>query len=252
MLIGGPGGDAAYGGGGRDACEAETRRTASSGASHLLTPSPEEDPCAHHSPSRAWLCWSPDCRWPVLDSASAAPAECQGRTATIVSDGGTVTGTEGDDVISTAGAVNISALGGDDIICVTLGSGDVDGGAGSDTLVLLGPDTDAEGWAVDLAGTVRRAATTVVTFAGLESYTLDFGRPVEVEVQGTDGDDAIELVGGQYDAKLGAGRDLFVVGGYEFSGRIDGGDGTDAHLGPRRQPGSIIDLGRKWPGGHGR
>ena len=138
----------------------------------------------------------------VQESASAAPAECQGRTATIVSDGGLVTGTEGDDVISTAGAVVISALGGHDVICVTLGSADVDGGTGSDTLVLLGPDTDAERWAVNLAGTVRRSTTTVVTFTGLESYTLDFGRPVEVEVQGTDGGDTIELVGGEFDAKL--------------------------------------------------
>jgi Ca2+-binding RTX toxin-like protein len=97
---------------------------------------------------------------------------------------------------------------------------------------------------VDLAGVVRRAATTVITFAGLETYSLDFGRPVEVEVQGTDGDDVIEFVGGQYDAKLGAGRDLFVVGGYEFSGTIDAGEGTDAiwALDPAR---IIIDLGKQ-------
>ena len=163
----------------------------------------------------------------TMGPASAAPATCHGKTATITSDGGDVTGTEGDDVISATGTVDIAALGGDDLICVTLGSADVEGGTGRDTLVLLGPDTDTESWAVDLAGIVRRAATPVVTFAGLETYSLDFGRPVAVDVQGTDGGDAIELVGGEYDAKLGAGRDLFVVGGYEFSGTIDGGDATD-------------------------
>src|SRR5688572_23467942 len=83
---------------------------------------------------------------PATSYAGVAAPDCQGRTATITSDGGTVTGTEGDDVISTTGVVDIDALGGDDLICVTVGSAVVDGGSGSDSLVVLGPDMDAERW----------------------------------------------------------------------------------------------------------
>ena len=52
-------------------------------------------------------------------AATAAGETCRGEAATIVGTGPTVTGTEGRDVIVTASAGVIDALGGDDLICVT-------------------------------------------------------------------------------------------------------------------------------------
>ncbi|HSU02480.1 MAG TPA: hypothetical protein VLK03_08030 [Nocardioides sp.] len=52
--------------------------------------------------------------------AGAAATGCQGGTATIVGSAGQpVTGTEGADIIVTAGASRVNALGGNDLICVT-------------------------------------------------------------------------------------------------------------------------------------
>ncbi|PKH40687.1 hypothetical protein SAMN05192575_105223 [Nocardioides alpinus] len=49
---------------------------------------------------------------------ATAAATCQGRVATITGTG-TVTGTEGDDVIVADTALTVNALGGDDLVCVT-------------------------------------------------------------------------------------------------------------------------------------
>lgn len=68
---------------------------------------------------------------------SYAAAVCQGRTATIESVG-TVTGTEGDDVIVvTGGAASIDAKGGNDTIC--LDGGYVATGAGDDAVLSTAP-----------------------------------------------------------------------------------------------------------------
>ncbi len=66
-------------------------------------------------------------------TVEAAPPLCQGQVATITADGGEVVGTEGDDVISTTGLVDIDALGGNDTIC--LERGEVAGGEGDDSVV---------------------------------------------------------------------------------------------------------------------
>lgn len=68
-----------------------------------------------------------------VSSAQAAPATCQGLPATIQSDGGTVTGTEGDDVISSTGVVDIRALGGHDVICAAIGT--IHAGPGNDSVL---------------------------------------------------------------------------------------------------------------------
>ena len=75
----------------------------------------------------------------TLLPSGAVPAAgaCLLGTATIESTGGTVTGTEGDDIILVTGPATISALGGHDRICAVAGS-TVDAGAGNDSLELSG------------------------------------------------------------------------------------------------------------------
>lgn len=74
---------------------------------------------------------------PGPGAAAAAGESCQDRPATIVgSDGSTVTGTEGPDVIVTNGATSVDALGGDDLVCLTgVSNPGVDAGSGDDVVV---------------------------------------------------------------------------------------------------------------------
>ena len=52
----------------------------------------------------------------------AAAAVCQGQPATIEGSTGTITGTEGNDVIVSTGAdTDVQALGGNDLVCVVGG-----------------------------------------------------------------------------------------------------------------------------------
>jgi Ca2+-binding RTX toxin-like protein len=68
----------------------------------------------------------------------AAAALCQGQPATLESSTGTVTGTEGNDVIiSTAANAYVMALGGNDLVCVA--GGVVYSGAGDDSVVSTAP-----------------------------------------------------------------------------------------------------------------
>lgn len=70
--------------------------------------------------------------------AAAAPSTCQGQAVTLSGPGdtsGTLTGTEGRDVIATEGATRVLALGGDDLVCVTGGARPVvEAGAGNDSV----------------------------------------------------------------------------------------------------------------------
>ncbi len=89
-------------------------------------------------------------------AAEAAAPTCRGQAATIVGSGGSLTGTEGPDVVVTNGASAVSTLGGNDLVCVTgtvrigvrivAGAGDdvVDGTTAPDqnVRVTLGPGTD--------------------------------------------------------------------------------------------------------------
>ena len=57
-----------------------------------------------------------------ISTATAAGETCQGQAATIVgTPGGQIVGTEGADVIATNGATRVDALGGDDLVCATIG-----------------------------------------------------------------------------------------------------------------------------------
>ena len=76
---------------------------------------------------------------PVLGTpyASAADVTCQGQPVTIAATTGTVTGTDGPDVIAldappANGKVEIDARGGDDLICVRGFQVTLDAGAGND------------------------------------------------------------------------------------------------------------------------
>jgi Ca2+-binding RTX toxin-like protein len=81
----------------------------------------------------------------LVEPATAAAVTCDGQTATIVAtaNGQDITGTDGPDVISSAGfvGVTVQAGGGDDLVCVDGGGpgialGDeVHGGPGEDTLI---------------------------------------------------------------------------------------------------------------------
>jgi Ca2+-binding RTX toxin-like protein len=65
-----------------------------------------------------------------------AAGTCQGLPATIESAGGTVTGTEGPDVILVTGPADVDALGGEDTICVS--GGTLDAGSGNDQVSVSG------------------------------------------------------------------------------------------------------------------
>ena len=78
----------------------------------------------------------------VALTAIAGPAHavavCQGQPATIEGSTGTITGTEGNDVIVSTGVDTVvMALGGNDLICVV--GGEVHTGAGDDSVVSTGP-----------------------------------------------------------------------------------------------------------------
>jgi RTX calcium-binding nonapeptide repeat (4 copies) len=73
-----------------------------------------------------------------VSPARAAAAVCQGQPATIEGSSGTITGTEGNDVIvSTGTETDVQALGGNDLICVV--GGIVHTGLGDDSVVSTGP-----------------------------------------------------------------------------------------------------------------
>ncbi len=133
----------------------------------------------------------------VASAASAAPATCQGVPATITSDGGPVMGTEGDDVISTAGVVDIQALGGNDVICLTAGK--VDAGPGNDSVLSLSTDSSDP----------SSATLTASLGDGADTFTASSGR---------------------YDTSLGAGADRVVITGFDMGGSFDGGADRDLLL----------------------
>lgn len=106
----------------------------------------------------------------------AAASVCQGRAATIEAAGGTITGTEGDDVIVATGPeADVRALGGNDLVCVVggtvrtgLGDDSVDAtGAAVLTYAYLssGHDTFAGG-AGGSDVTVEELSSFAVTFGG--------------------------------------------------------------------------------------
>jgi Ca2+-binding RTX toxin-like protein len=153
--------------------------------------------------------------------AGAAAVSCLGSAATIVAtaDGQALTGTEGPDVISAAGfvEVTIDALGGDDRVCNVPARPplygrvqSVDGGAGDDVI---------------------EAGTSVVAHGGSGDDTL-LGRGYAADLHGDDGDDVLTLehtdalARGQQ-AHGGAGDDVLSTAGVSGA-LLEGGDGDDS------------------------
>ncbi len=137
------------------------------------------------------------CALGQTSAAGAAPLTCQSLPATITSDGGPVTGTPGDDVISTTGLVDISALSGNDVICLSLGR--VDAGPGDDSVLSLA------------TGSSSTSSATL-------SATLG------------DGDDTFTASAGRYDASLDGGADRVVITGFDIGGSFHGGADRDGLL----------------------
>jgi hypothetical protein len=142
-----------------------------------------------------------------IGPASAAGETCQGQAATIVgTPGAQVVGTEGSDVIVTNGAARVDALGGDDLVCGTGGTGtSVALGAGADTFTASdggshtifagtadGTDTDADvirssGYGLVFSGMVGQPNADVIDLAfGEVSWAGIRTAPGAVSV-GTDG-----------------------------------------------------------------
>ena len=179
-------------------------------------------------------------------AATAAGETCRGEAATIVGTGPTVTGTEGRDVIVTASAGVVDALGGDDLICVT-GPGansnllSVHAGAGDDVV-----DSTAVGSNIYVTATLGAGADTFVggasgdtVHAGAERVTGDggftFGADTEKDTIDTGaGNDAVwtgSPGSPSSDAVvLGLGTDRVYLGASSSTSEavLDGGEGEDA------------------------
>ena len=93
--------------------------------------------------------------------AAAVGETCQGRPATVVGAPGTkrLMGTEGPDVVVTAGARATRTLGGDDLVCVTGGPGSVETGDGDD---VVDATSGTGAWVVLGAGADRFAGSSAV------------------------------------------------------------------------------------------
>ncbi len=178
-------------------------------------------------------------------AATAAGETCRGEAATIVGTGPTVTGTEGRDVIVTAAAGVVDALGGDDLVCVTGPGGSsnllsVVAGAGDDvvdttalaagfyvsTVLGAGADTFAGGPASDTVYAGEKAVTGGggYTFgADTEKDTIDTGDGGDTTWTGSAGAPNGDVV------RLGLGADRLYLGGADTTSEavLDGGEGED-------------------------
>ncbi|MDR7254725.1 Ca2+-binding RTX toxin-like protein [Nocardioides sp. BE266] len=166
-------------------------------------------------------------------AASAAGETCRGEAATIVGSGPDVTGTEGRDVIVTGDSLRVSALGGDDLICVVPGrTGSnvlyVDAGAGADVVDTTSPqltyyyvDTDLGPGADTLEGGPAGDWVDTGDVAGSQA---------EVDVvRGAAGNDDVTTPGGSDVVDLGPGTNRLVLHGPGITpeGRLTGGDSYD-------------------------
>jgi len=170
--------------------------------------------------------------------AVAAPAQCDGRDATIeVTDpaSGTVTGTEGPDVIVVDAGVDwsadVRALGGDDVVCLVTGVGFVDGGTGDD--ILLGNPQGSSFYDNDGDDVVRAGGGDDTVLGALGSDVLRLG-PGDDQLLGGDGDADVRggpgddtLIGGTGDDTLrGNAGDDWLIGAIGDDD-VTGGPGDD-------------------------
>lgn len=154
--------------------------------------------------------WAGNTAEPVGVTFTVDPSpvqQCAGKRATIVgpAGGGTVNGTNGNDVIWVpAGTHEINAYGGNDTICAGSGDKVIDAGSGNDIV-----------YAGDGNNTINAGAgnDTVVSGSGND------------EIDGGDGNDTINAGDGDNIITGGTGNDTITSGAGED--RIWGGDGND-------------------------
>jgi Ca2+-binding RTX toxin-like protein len=152
----------------------------------------------------------------VTATAVEAGATCQGQPATLVGVPGTkLTGTAGQDVIVTAGAREVRASGGHDLICVTRGTQSVYAGNGNDhvttddwvtrTWIYLedGTDTIVGGGRADLVYT-GPGTDRVETGPGDDFYGYGGGEGADTVELGP-GDDAATILDAKPDAPIDGG-----------------------------------------------
>ncbi|QSR31526.1 hypothetical protein CFI00_13645 [Nocardioides sp. S5] len=180
-----------------------------------------------------------------IPAADAAGETCRGEAATIVgtpgnpallgSDG--IVGTEGRDVVVTHGALKVTTLGGDDLICVTSPGGPsvrrviIDAGAGDDVV----DGTTAPDWIaqVELGEGADRFEGGGVgsTIYGAYSEPAPVDSERDVVVGGAGSERFHSGVVGQPNPDviaLGAGNDSLIYNGVTTAdGSIDGGAGID-------------------------
>lgn len=159
----------------------------------------------------------------AASSSYAADVTCQGLPATIVSDAATITGTDGDDVISSVSPTTpsrVNGLGGNDTICLLAGDS-VDSGAGDDSVVVT-------------SAASRPAGTTSAALGpGTDSYT------------GSDGADLVTLRGSSgVQVDLGPGDDEVVMSepAAGATGMIDLGSGRHQAITVRVSTRVVLDL----------
>lgn len=154
----------------------------------------------------------------------------------------TLTGSDGDDHLSTAGMDRILALGGDDIIELAEGTAAdiiIDGGSGEDVILLTEKATD-------LAPVTDEQIVDVET---VSAVTLELAAIIDMNAQS----EGFSILGGSGNDRLKGGRsDDFVHGG-AGDDRIDGGKGDDALHGGAGDDRIDGDDGDDWiSGGAGR
>ncbi|WP_193614175.1 hypothetical protein [Nocardioides lijunqiniae] len=175
-------------------------------------------------------------------SAGAAPTTCQGQPVTIAAtaDYEELLGTDGDDVISTAGIHNVTvrAMGGDDLVCATaFDRARVYGDGGEDTLVDegngdIGGDYDGSNHLVGGAGSdhfVAHRSTWLMYDGALAGLSIDAAAGTVV-----DGEDTDTFVG------------RAMITGSRFSDRYIGSSGDDRYVsGPfgESEEGDVISTG---------
>lgn len=167
---------------------------------------------------------------------------CFGQPATIVGTGHTITGTDGPDVVITNGAVEVTTLGGDDLVCVT--------GRADNGFYDTGPGSDR----VDSSAVRRRSSGFTVILGGGDDQMIGGARTETVLADnGSLADADRDLI------FTGSGRDFVRTGGVGAINRdaIHLGDGNDevsllgdaaqADISGGRGRDTLDLVGRGWP-----
>lgn len=177
---------------------------------------------------------------PLTLAEKAAPAEAANAAKPLSEI--VVTGSEGDDYLSTAGADRIQALGGDDIIELAKDTAPdiiIDGGAGEDIILLTEE-------AATLAPVTDEQIEDVET---VSAVPLEIAAIIDLHAQS----EAFAILGGSGGDRLKGGRSDDMIHGGAGDDRIEGGKGDDHLHGGTGDDQIDGDDGDDWiSGGQGR